>query len=657
MDGGGGTNTLVGFNSSTVNVWNLTGTAAGNLNGMNFTNVENLTGGLYSDTFQVQSGAAGFGMINGGNGTDTLVGANGSNVWDLTGVKSGTLNGLSFTAMENLSGGSGDDLFQFHDAAGGFNAIQGGSAGVNTFDYSLVTSPITLDLQTKSVAKLNTFWWINAFVGTAGVDTMIGPNSTSNWNFWGANSGYVNGLNFSGFENFVGGSGTDTFALRAPTASISGSLDGGGGTNTLVGFNSSTVNVWNLTGTAAGNLNGMNFTNVENLTGGLYSDTFQVQSGAAGFGMIDGGNGTDTLVGPNGNNLWDLTGVKSGTLNGLSFTAMENLSGGSGDDLFQFHDAAGGFNAIQGGSAGVNTFDYSLVTSPITLDLQTKSVAKLNTFWSIEFADRIGQFGGYAPWTECGHHLDDQCRQRRHSGRITFASFENLTGGTAADTFKLSGSGQSGGSGRRRCRHERIGLLSVRHSRRNGQSANRLGHGDWRRSGGKVANFSIVIGTSGADTLTGDTGNNVLIGGAGTDTLTGGNNRDLLIGGSGADQLDGGTGEDILIAGQCSYYSESSQSLNLTAINAIMAEWTRTDLGSLSDPTGYLARVDDLRTANASGALNGSYVLTSATVSKDASAVDTLFGGLDRDWFLASAEDVLSDRVISGDQAEELTLI
>ena len=216
LDGGGGTNTLVGFNSSTVNVWNLTGTAAGDLNGMNFTNVENLTGGLYSDTFQVQSGAAGFGMIDGGNGTDTLVGPNGNNLWDLTGVKSGTLNGLSFTAMENLSGGSGDDLFQFHDAAGGFNAIQGGSTGVNTFDYSLVTSPITLDLQTKSVAKLNTFWWINAFVGTAGVDTMIGPNSTSNWNFWGANSGYVNGLNFSGFENFVGGSGTDTFATQGP---------------------------------------------------------------------------------------------------------------------------------------------------------------------------------------------------------------------------------------------------------------------------------------------------------------------------------------------------------------------------------------------------------------------------------------------------------
>ena len=153
-----------------------------------------------------------------------------------------------------------------------------------------------------------------------------------------------------------------------------------------------------------------------------------------------------------------------------------------------------------------------------------------------------------------------------------------------------------------------------------------------------MANISIVIGTSGADTLTGGAGNDVLIGGAGADTLSGGDGRDLLIGGSGADQLDGGTGEDILIAGQCSYYSESSLSLNFTAINAIMAEWTRTDLGSVSDPTGYLTRVSDLSTANAPGSLNGAYVLTPTTVSKDASAVDTLFGGLDRDWFLASAK-------------------
>ena len=720
LNGGGGTNTLIGFNSSTANVWNLTGAASGTLNGMSFTSVENVTGGTYSDTFQVQSGAAGFNMIDGGNGTDTLVGSSGSNLWSLTGVKSGNLNGLNFTAIENLSGGAGNDVFQFHDATSGFNAIQGGSAGTNTLDYSLATSPVTINLQTKTAAKLSTFWSINAFVGSPGNDTLIGADSSNNWNITGANSGMVNGLSFSGFEKLVGGSGTDTFALKASSAGVSGSLDGSGGTDTLVGFNSgtanvwnltgvgagnlngmnfanlenltggsgtdtfvlaassagvtgvldggsgvdtlvgfnsSTANVWNLTGVATGNLNGMNFVNVENLTGGTYSDTFQVQAGTTGFGTINGGNGTDTLVGPNGSNLWSLTGVTSGNLNGLSFTSIENLSGGTGNDVFQFHDTASGFNAIQGGSAGVNTFDYSLVTSPVTVDLQAKTATKLSTFWSINSlvgsassADTLRGPNTATTWTI-------NAVNGGTVGTTTFASFENLTGGTAADTFKLSGSGRvdgavDGGAGTNVLDYFLFGVPGVSVNLQTG-SATAIGGG----AAGSVANFSIVIGTSGADTLTGGSGNSVLIGGAGADTLTGGAGRDLLIGGSGADQLDGGAGEDILIAGQISYYSESSQSLNLTAINAIMAEWTRTDLGSLSDPTGYLARVSDLSTANASGSLNGSYVLTSATVSKDASAVDTLFGGLDRDWFLASAEDVLSDRVTSGDQTEQLTLI
>ncbi len=236
---------------------------------------------------------------------------------------------------------------------------------------------------------------------------------------------------------------------------------------------------------------------------------------------------------------------------------------------------------------------------------------------------------------------------------VDVGSSNNTTGGTSAGARNvISGNGLDGGGGTNVLDYSLYGTPGVTLNLQTG-SATAIGGG----AAGKVANISIVIGTSGADTLTGGAGNDVLIGGAGADTLTGGAGRDLLIGGSGADQLDGGSGEDILLAGQCGYYSESSLSLNLTAINAIMAEWTRTDLGSVSDPTGYLTRVSDLSTANTPGALNGSYVLTSATVSKDSAAVDTLFGGLDRDWFLASAEDVLSDRVLSGDQAEELTLI
>ena len=362
-------------------------------------------------------------------------------------------------------------------------------------------------------------------------------------------------------------------------------------------------------------------------------------------------------MGLNTSNTWNLTGTAQGSVWSTNFTSFENLNGGTTTDVFKFTDAASGFGTINGSGNASDTLDYSLVTGPITIDLQAATPLQVEDVPGDRNVRRLGIHGRYAHRSQRRHDLDDQRRQRRQSGASNFSSFENLVGGSGTDTFKLSGSGSlsgtiDGGGGTNILDYSLYGTPGVTVNLQTG-SATAIGGG----AAGKVANISIVIGTSGADTLTGGAGNDVLIGGAGADTLTGGAGRDLLIGGSGADQLDGGSGEDILIAGQCGYYSESSLSLNLTAINAIMAEWTRTDLGSVSDPTGYLTRVSDLSTANTPGALNGSYVLTSATVSKDSAAVDTLFGGLDRDWFLASAEDVLSDRVLSGDQAEELTLI
>lgn len=52
-----------------------------------------------------------------------------------------------------------------------------------------------------------------------------------------------------------------------------------------------------------------------------------------------------------------------------------------------------------------------------------------------------------------------------------------------------------------------------------------------------VFNFENVIGTNFADTITGNSGNNLLNGRSGSDTLTGGVGNDTLVGGSGADKF------------------------------------------------------------------------------------------------------------------------
>ena len=66
----------------------------------------------------------------------------------------------------------------------------------------------------------------------------------------------------------------------------------------------------------------------------------------------------------------------------------------------------------------------------------------------------------------------------------------------------------------------------------------------WRRPPVKPL---VLIGTAGADTLTGDILNDILSGLAGKDTLSGLAGNDKLSGGLGNDVLTGGTGGDIFV--------------------------------------------------------------------------------------------------------------
>jgi Ca2+-binding RTX toxin-like protein len=149
-----------------------------------------------------------------------------------------------------------------------------------------------------------------------------------------------------------------------------------------------------------------------------------------------------------------------------------------------------------------------------------------------------------------------------------------------------------------------------------------------------VLRVENVVGSALGDTLTGNSDYNILLGGAGADTLNGGSGRDFLFGGSGADILHGGNGDDLLAGGLTTFFNEGTGAVNRTALDAIMAEWSRTD-------ADYVARVSHL---NSGGGWNDPYLLDANTVSDDAGAIDQLFGEGDADWFLVSAGD-LNDAV------------
>lgn len=65
----------------------------------------------------------------------------------------------------------------------------------------------------------------------------------------------------------------------------------------------------------------------------------------------------------------------------------------------------------------------------------------------------------------------------------------------------------------------------------------------------KLTSIQAVVGSSYADTLKGDTGDNLFMGGTGDDALRGGGGADSLVGGDGNDGLYGGAGDDPMAGG------------------------------------------------------------------------------------------------------------
>jgi hypothetical protein len=134
-----------------------------------------------------------------------------------------------------------------------------------------------------------------------------------------------------------------------------------------------------------------------------------------------------------------------------------------------------------------------------------------------------------------------------------------------------------------------------------------------------VTAAAFVFAGDGNDHVEAGGGPTVLVGGGGNDELVGGSGPTILIGGKGHDHLEAGTGSTILIGGSTDFDA------NLAALKVLLAEWSRTDLT-------YQQKVDHL-TGAASGGLNGSFLLTTATVHHGAG--DELEGGAGLDLFFA----------------------
>ena len=314
----------------------------------------------------------------GGSGVDALQGAPVSNLWKITQNNQGTLNSsVSFYSVEHLSGRSGNDVFQLNNGKGVSSLIEGGG-GFDTLDYGLYTTSVTVNLQAATATDTGGIFDIDKVIGSQQVDNLIGPNQDALWRvlitdnagtleYGGVpgQSGYTTTFRFVSIENLTGGWASDTFQF-GNGRKIAGALDAGLGDDTL---------------------------DYSAYTTGVTIDLSKISGpgGLTGFETVKGGFGLDTLKGMlSPLRYWDITGLNTGVLQGLTtvhFEGIESLSGNltnnGGFDLFRFWDNGQLTGTIDGGM-GSDQLSYSQRSGPVTVNLGNYTATALSSFQSIE---------------------------------------------------------------------------------------------------------------------------------------------------------------------------------------------------------------------------------------------------------------------------------
>ena len=206
--------------------------------------------------------------------------------------------------------------------------------------------------------------------------------------------------------------------------SLSGSLNGGGGTTAKLDYSGYTGGPITValssptTGTAS--LISGGFSNLKSLAGSP--------------------NGGDTLTATNAVTAWAVTALNGGKAGTFAFTGIENLVGGSGADTFKISNGKGVGGSITGGSGSRNTLDYSTWTTGVAVDLgsgQASGIAQgirgFNIVTGSKYADSLTAGSG-----------TDIIRGNGGNDTITGGSGSDiLIGGSTGTSILTSGAARS----------------------------------------------------------------------------------------------------------------------------------------------------------------------------------------------------------------------
>jgi hypothetical protein len=124
--------------------------------------VVSLNAGSAADTFTVQDNSDSQArpvVLNGGGGQDRVTDLDGGDVFRITGANAGNVGStISFAGVENLRGSLGDDTFiiqvNAQGVAGSLTGRIDGNGGIDTLDYSALTTGVTVDLVIGTASRL-----------------------------------------------------------------------------------------------------------------------------------------------------------------------------------------------------------------------------------------------------------------------------------------------------------------------------------------------------------------------------------------------------------------------------------------------------------------------------------------------------------------------
>ena len=317
-----------------------------------------------------------------------------------------------------------------------------------------------------------------------------------------------------GDDTLTGGTGNDT-------VSYANAFSGGSATGVTVDLNGQ-GSAQNTASAGSDTLTG-----IENLVGSRLDDTL---TGDANDNVIEGGLGNDVLSGAGGLDTASYAGATAGvtvslalagsaqntggagndTLNGfanLTGSALNDrltgdaganvLTGGAGDDVLNPGLNPGGTVDVLDGGTGSDTASFAGFTSGVFVEMDANRAGYRSDSTTIASLTGIENLIG----GDGGDSLIGDSNANEIEGGL---GDDNLQGGAGVDTVSFRGATAV-----------TVNLANT--------AAQNTGVGN-----DTIIGFENVRTGSGADTVTGDAGDNIIFDGGGADTYTGGNGSDTV---------------------------------------------------------------------------------------------------------------------------------